>query len=445
MSGRHILGSVVAASAVAVLITAFGTPPAAAQDDADGPATDATTTTATPSGGETLQGRLRSDGEPVAGVEISAESDGATVGSATTGRDGAWAISLPGPGTYDLVLDTATLPEGVDLRDAERARFEVNVRSGQIRNVLFPLGERAAGSSESDVDQFIKLLAIGVKIGLLVAMASIGLSLIYGVTNLVNFAHGELVTLGALTAFFFNAAGGGPGIHVIPATILAVIIGGLVGLAMERGMFAPLRRRHTEGVALIVFTIGLSILIRHLFLIAFGGQPRPYTDYTVQRAFDVGPVALPAKDYVISIVGVLVLVAVGVLLQKTRVGTGMRAVADNRDLAEASGIDVNAIIRFTWVLAGALAALGGALLGLTESVSWDMGFRLLLFMFAAVVVGGLGTAYGAMVGGLLVGVVSQVSTFWVPIEFKDAIALGVLILVLIARPQGILGLRERVG
>lgn len=443
MSRRHLLVTLATAPAVAGLIFLLPwAPSAAAQDeptDEPGP----------PAGEQApesvVKGRLRHGGEPVAGVGIEARLGPDLVGTATTGDDGAWAIGLPGPATYRVTIDTTTLPEGVSLRDPERNTLDVTMGATRVRNVLFPLGERVSGPREGGLDRFIKLLAIGVKIGLLVAMASIGLSLVYGVSNLVNFAHGELVTLGALIAFYFNAAGGGPGLHLIPAVVLAVIVGGLVGLAMERGMFAPLRRRRAEGVSLIVFTIGLSILGRHLSLIAFGGQPRPYTDYTIQRAFDVGPIALPAKDYVISIIGILVLLGVGLLLQRTKVGTGMRAVADNRDLAESSGIDVDAVIRFTWMLAGALAALGGALLGLTESVSWDMGFRLLLFMFAAVIVGGLGTAYGAMVGGLLVGVVSQVSTFWIPIEFKDAIALGVLILVLVVRPQGILGVKERVG
>ena len=210
-------------------------------------------------------------------------------------------------------------------------------------------------------------------------------------------------------------------------------------------MFGPLRRRRAEGVSLIVFTIGLSLLVRHSFLVMMGGNSRPYTDFTLQRAYDIGPISLPPKDYVIALIGIAALVGVAILLQRTKIGTGMRAVADNRMLAESSGINVERIIRFTWLLGGALAALGGVLLGVTEQVSWDMGFKLLLFMFAAVVVGGLGTAYGAMVGGLLVGVISQVSTHWINIEYKDAVALGVLIIVLIFRPQGIFGQRERVG
>lgn len=439
----------------AVLVLGLAWPTAATSQDATPTSEPSEGTTSTPSSTSTsrsepeqsVKGRLRHEGEPVAGVKIEVSRAGEEIGEAVTAADGTWEVGVPAPGRYDVTIDTDTLPDGLALRKADADTRAVTVRATQRRNILFPLGEgrRTAAAAESDLEQLAKLTAIGLKVGLLVAMASIGLSLIYGVANLVNFAHGELVTLGALTAFLFNASGAGPGLHLLLAAVIAVAAGAAVGFLLDRGMFAPLRRRRTEGVPLIVFTIGLSLLVRHAFLVFMGGTPRPYTDYTVQRAYDIGPISLPPKDYVISVIGVVVLVAVALLLERTRIGTGMRAVADNRMLASSSGIDVDRIIRFTWMLAGALAALGGVLLGVTEQVSWDMGFRLLLFMFAAVVVGGLGTAYGAMVGGLLVGVVSQVSTFWINIEYKDAVALGVLILVLIVRPQGILGQRERVG
>ncbi|MCZ7529560.1 MAG: branched-chain amino acid ABC transporter permease [Acidimicrobiia bacterium] len=145
------------------------------------------------------------------------------------------------------------------------------------------------------------------------------------------------------------------------------------------------------------------------------------------------------------IIGAVALIGVSVLLQRTRIGTAIRAVSDNRDLSEASGIDVERVILVVWIVCGALAALGGVLLGLTESVQWDMGLRILLVMFAAVILGGLGSAYGAMLGGILVGVVSEVSTYWFPTDYKVVFALGALILVLLVRPQGIMGVRERIG
>ena len=141
----------------------------------------------------------------------------------------------------------------------------------------------------------------------------------------------------------------------------------------------------------------------------------------------------------------MILLFVGLFLQRTRQGTAMRAVADNKDLAESSGIDVNRIIAITWIRAGGLAAIGGVFFGVTETVQWDMGFRLLLLIFAAVVLGGLGTAYGAVVGGLVVGLAVELSTLFVPNELKAAVGLVVLIIMLLVRPQGILGSRERIG
>ncbi|MDQ0711504.1 branched-subunit amino acid ABC-type transport system permease component [Streptomyces luteogriseus] len=139
------------------------------------------------------------------------------------------------------------------------------------------------------------------------------------------------------------------------------------------------------------------------------------------------------------------LLGIAVLLQKTRIGTAVRAVSANRDLAEASGIDVQRVVLFVWMLAGGLAALGGVFFGLVEIVTWDMGFKLLLLMFAGIILGGLGSAYGAMVGSLVIGVVAQMSTLWFPVDLQYAWALLVLILVLLVRPQGILGRAERVG
>ena len=123
----------------------------------------------------------------------------------------------------------------------------------------------------------------------------------------------------------------------------------------------------------------------------------------------------------------------------------MRAVADNSDLAESSGIDVQRVIRVTWIVGAGLAGLGGVMFGISEQVQWDMGFKLLLLIFAAVVLGGLGTAFGAMLGGFIVGVAVEMSTLWIAVEFKTAVALGILIAMLLVRPQGLLGVKERIG
>jgi len=383
------------------------------------------------------------EGEPIEGVEFTvATPDGEEIGTATSDEDGNWGVELPGPGEYTAELDTDTLPDGVSLRNEDNNPLEFVVRTvGRPRVVLFATGE----GQSSGVDLWRDLLQLtveGIKFGLVIAMASIGLSLIFGTTGLTNFAHGEMVTWGALVAWFVNVR---IGWHLIPASIIAIVIGGLTGALLDRGLWRPLRRRGTGLIALMVVSIGLSLFVRTLFLYQFGGRTAPLADYAVQRAWDLGPIGIAPKDVFSIVLSLVVLVLVALGLQRTRMGKAMRAVADNPDLASSSGIDVQRVILVVWFFGGALAALGGILFALGEQVSFQMGFQLLLLMFAGVTLGGLGTAYGALVGSLVVGLLVQLSTHWIPAEMKNLGALFVLIIILVVRPQGILGSRERVG
>lgn len=395
---------------------------------------------------EVVGGRLvTGEGEPVEGVVITVRTDtGEEVDTVESDDDGVWEVELPGAGTYEVSIDPGTLPEGVTLTDPERTRLTIRFQEGQQRNPVFSLGERAGGGT-SDLERFLTRAADGVRFGLIIAVAAVGLSLIYGVTGLTNFAHGELVTFGALVAWFFTTSAGGPGWPLGVAAALALVAGGALGWVQERGLFGPLRRRRSGNVSLIVVTIGLGLLLRNVYLILFGGLPRPFSGYAVQRVYEIGPVALQPKNYAVMGVGAAVLVLYGLLLQRTRLGTAVRAVADNKELAESSGIHVVGVVRTTWVLGGALAALGGVLLGVSENVSFDMGFSLLLLMFAAVVLGGIGTAYGALVGGLLIGMATQTSTYWLDSKFRTGVGLAVLIVAVLIRPQGLLGRKERIG
>jgi branched-chain amino acid transport system permease protein len=393
---------------------------------------------------EAVRGTLKdADGEPMEGVEIIvATSDGEAIGSATSAEDGTWLVELPGPGTYIAELVEDTLPEGVSLRNPDKNPLTFNVRTaGLSKVVIFPTGEGRTGGVELWRD-LLQLSVEGVKFGLVIAMASIGLSLIFGTTGLTNFAHGELVTWGAIVAWFVNVR---MGWHLIPAAILAVFVGGLSGALLDRGLWRPLRRRGTGLIAMLVVSIGMSLLLRYIFLYRFGGRTRPFADYAVQAGWDIGPITIAPKDLFAIGLSLVVLVGVALVLQRTKVGKAMRAVADNPDLASSSGIDVQRVILLVWFFGGALAALGGVLQALGEQASFQMGFQLLLLMFAGVTLGGLGTAYGALVGSLIVGLLVQLSTHWIPSELKNVGALVILILILVVRPQGILGSKERVG
>ena len=394
-------------------------------------------------GGEAFFGTLRFEGEPVPGAGIAALDDaGALVGSAVTASDGTWRIELPRPGTYRVTIDAETLPEGVGLRDPARQTLEVEVTRGRERPLIFPLGEPSAAGPSLGA-RVAQASLNGIKLGLIIAICSVGLSLIFGTTGLINFSHGELVTFGAIAAWYLNART--VELPLVFAAIAAVVLAGTLGAGLEAGLLSPLRTRKLGSFQFVAITIGLSLLARHIFLLVYGGGPERYTDFVVQAEWEFGPLSITPRDLTIMALSFVVLVGVGLVLQRTRIGKAVRAVADNVDLAESSGINVSHVTLTIWIAGAALAGLGGIFLGSVESVDWLMGFRLLLVMFAAVVLGGLGSAYGAMAGGLVIGFVTELSTVWFQPEIKAVFALAALIIVLLVRPQGILGLRERIG
>jgi branched-chain amino acid transport system permease protein len=393
--------------------------------------------------GETIEGRVQGDGEPVAGARVTVTTEtGAAVGKpVTSAADGSFTIKLPGPGTYTVTLDIASVPPAFKLPAGTSSSRSVVVRTGGSRPVLFALtsGKKAAGSK---ISRPLQLFAEGIRFGLVIAMASVGLSLIFGTTGLTNFAHGEMVTFGAVAAWYFNVSFG---LNLILAAMLAMVAGGAVGALQELALWRPLRRRGTGLIAMLVISIGLSLFAKNLILYFFKGRTRPYAQYSIQRGLDLGPISLAPRDLAVIVLSIVVLALVGLVLQRTRVGTATRAVADNRDLAASSGINVERVILAVWVAGGALAALGGVFSALTSQVGVELGSNLLLLMFAGVTLGGLGTAYGALLGSVLIGILIQMSTLVIAPELKNAAALLLLILILLVRPQGLLGRRERVG
>jgi branched-chain amino acid transport system permease protein len=395
--------------------------------------------------GGTLVFRSGEERVPVEGVVVTVSQDGQEIGSATSDTTGAWEVPLPGSGTYQVTLDTSTLPAGVTLTDPTKVELPaVEVLTGQQKTVLFPLGEGTV-VTVSTFTRVGALFVAGLKLGAIIALSAVGLSLIYGVTKLVNFAHGEMVTLGAVLAYFFHASSLGPDWPLVVATVPAVLLVAAFSGMQEIALWRPLRRRRASLIAQMVISIGLAFALRSLIQIVFGGEPRAYPDFAGQVPVDILNIPMVPKHLFTIASALVVLGAVGLFLQKTPAGTAMRAISDDPDLAESSGIDVDRVTLFTWLLAGGLAALAGVFFGANEAVSYDMGFNLLLLIFAAVVLGGLGTAYGAMVGGFLVGIGVEMSTLFVPSELKGAIGLAILIVMLLVRPQGILGSRERIG
>jgi len=438
---EQLVRRLILAATAAVLACLALAVPAVAQDAT---ATPTPTATDDPAPGRpSVRANLTHDGEPVQGVEITVKKeDGTEVGKGATDPQGEFALPLPGFGRYTATLNKDTLPKGVELRDPERTSLTFSVRTSGPRALLFPLGEAVGGATTTKLDQVLQLVVEGIKLGLIIGISAVGLSLIFGTTGLTNFAHGELVTLGAIAAWFFNVT---LGLHLIPAALLAVAVGAAFGGVLDAGMWRPLRRKRTGLIAMLVVTIGLALLMRYIFLYQFGGRNRPFSDYQIQTGIEIGPISIVPKDLFSIALSLLVLVGVATTLTKSKIGKAIRAVADNGDLAASSGIDVDRVILAVWVSGGALAALGGVLIGLGEQVNFQSGFFLLLLMFAGVTLGGLGTAYGALLGSLIVGILVQVSTLWIPTELKTVGALVVLILILLVKPNGLLGRAERIG
>ncbi len=396
-----------------------------------------------PAAGIPVSGTLRDiDGTYLAGVTVRALRTGGTVVDETTSDEqGRWELAVPQPGNYTFQIDRSTLPEGVEVLQGEVQR---SVAEGRLSTVIFRFGEERTGLQTGAGERLLRLLVDGIRFGLVIGITAIGLSLIFGTTGLTNFSHGELVTIGAVVAWTINVV---LGVQLIWATLIAIIIGAATGAFNELAIWRPLRRR-AGLVAQLVVSVGLALVFRYLVLIFFGGRSESFADYTSQVERDYGIVSITDKDLATIVISLLVLVGIALLLQRTRIGKAMRAVADNRDLAAASGIDVDRVVLYVWVFAGALATLGGVLFGLSElagTVQFEMGFNLLLLMFAGVILGGLGTAYGALVGCLVVGVLVQLSTEVIPVDLKYLGGLAVLIVILVVRPQGLLGSRARIG
>ena len=288
---------------------------------------------------------------------------------------------------------------------------------------------------------FWQLLANGLVTGSVIAIAAVGVSLVYGILRLVNFAYGDFMAFGALAAYAFN----GPlGLGMIPSTLLGMLATAVLSLVLDVALWRPLRARRAGFMSLFLASIGLALVLRQVLLLAYGPQPQTYK-VDQYKVYVIGSVRLSQPQVITIVVAAAAIGVIGVLLARSTVGRTMRALADDRALAAIAGIDVGRVITYTWVISGLLAGLAGVLAGLVQS-SFDpnFGFTLLLPVFAAVVLGGIGSAYGALAGGLVLGLAMELSTWpsllgGVNPVYKPVVAFLVLAGALMVRPQGLFG------
>jgi neutral amino acid transport system permease protein len=292
---------------------------------------------------------------------------------------------------------------------------------------------------------FWQLLANGLVTGSVIAIAAVGVSLVYGILRLVNFAYGDFMAFGALAAYAFN----GPlGFGMVVSTLLGMLATAALSLVLDVALWRPLRARRAGFMSLFLASIGLALVLRQVLLLAYGPQPRTY-EVNQYKVYVIGSVRLSQAQFITILASAAAIVAVGLFLSRSTVGRTMRALADDRALAAIAGIDVGRVIAYTWILSGLLAGLAGVLAGLVQTTfDPNFGFPLLLPVFAAVVLGGIGSAYGALAGGLALGIAMELSTWptlfgGVDPVYKPVVAFAVLAGALMVRPQGLFG-RARV-
>ena len=280
--------------------------------------------------------------------------------------------------------------------------------------------------------QLAQLILNGISVGSIIALAAVGLTLTYGILRLANFAHGDFMTLGAYLTLLANTSG----VNIWLSMILGAIGTVAAMLLSEKLLWSIMRDRRATSTTLIIISIGLALFIRNGIILIWGGSNRDY-NVPVSTARDVLGLKVPQNQLVVMFLAVLAILALHYLLQNTKIGKAMRAVADDIDLARVSGINVDRVVIWTWVIAGSLTALGGSMYGLITAVRPNMGWFLILPMFASVILGGIGNPYGAIAAALVIGITQEVSTPLLGSQYKQGVALFIMILVLLIRPKGL--------
>jgi branched-chain amino acid transport system permease protein/neutral amino acid transport system permease protein len=299
----------------------------------------------------------------------------------------------------------------------------------------------------------LELVFYGIVFGSIIALGAIGLTLVFGIIRFANFAHGDLMSTGAYFALFmvtgllswigvpdttFGALSFGW--RMLIAFPVSMFIVGCLAIAVDRILYRKLRENKSSTVMLAISSLGVAFILRMLILIFWGADSLFYRPGLMRPAIEF-PLGIKIRPDQI-LINILVFGLVALLhlyMQKTKMGKAMRATADNMELALVSGIDTERVIIFTWGIGGALAAAGGILYGIDVQVHAYMGWNFLIPLFAATILGTIGNIWGALVGGLVIGVAQQVSTAFLLSTYKPAVAFMVMILILLIRPKGIFG------
>ena len=291
------------------------------------------------------------------------------------------------------------------------------------------------------LSQFLVAVGFGLATASVVALAAVAVSLQVSVTNFINFAYGDFMTFGAYIAWSATRHG----INLVPAIILGGIATGLLGVLANILVFRPFMRQGVRPVTLLIAGVGLSFIVQNALTVIWGAEPVRF-NVTLGNSLHVGPFLLTPGDLVMFGTSVTLLVLLHVMLAYTKFGKALRATSNNSDLAKACGIDSERVVSITWFLAGLLTAVAGVGLVLQEStLDPTTGFTELFVIFGAVILGGIGRPYGAMLGALAIGLLTEISGAYLNAAYKTSIAFGVVIVLLLFRPQGLFATKGKIS
>jgi branched-subunit amino acid ABC-type transport system permease component len=277
-------------------------------------------------------------------------------------------------------------------------------------------------------------IGFGIITGGVLALAALGLSLLFRTVKFINFSFGDVLALGAYLAFFFNVTLGLP---LLPSVLLGMLFTGIVGVMIHKVVVKPLKETVKAGpLTLLIATMGVAFIIRNLILIVWGPEPKMYNVAT-QEAMKLGPFLITPIQLTAILISVLIMVLIYLLLQYTKMGKMIRATADNIDLARIRGIRTESVVVWTWIISSCLASLAGVMLGLMGAVDSHMGIEMLLVIFASVIMGGIGNPYGAVAGAMIIGITMEVSSAFALSEYKSAIAYFLMGVILLLKPKGL--------
>ena len=293
--------------------------------------------------------------------------------------------------------------------------------------------------------EFVQLLFNGLVAGSIFGIAALGISLVYSVLKLVNFAAGDFLTLGAFTAFYFATSTKLP---FIVAVLLSMLLGVVISLILEFIIWRKLRKTGAGMLALFLVATGVAFVLRQAIALTFGSNSQKFDIDQIKTFEFLGAQIAQAQLVVLSCASVAITI-IALFIKKSTIGKNMRAYSDNPSLASVSGINVDRVIIATWIISGAFGALAGIFQGTVQGqFTSGMGLDLLLSILAAVVLGTIGDAYGALIGGFVLGVVMELSTWdallgGIPSTYKPVVAFAVLVIVLLFKPEGIFGVKAR--